>query len=116
MHPAAILLAHAGVLIGALWLAATAGLGRAGAAVAMLLAAGPLLLAVRGLRDGARYTRQWIAIAMVLYVGCGLGETLATQARSPAAILLLFCSAAELLLLLRSLRSAPRASRGSAES
>lgn len=116
MRNTALLTVHAGVLAAAIWLAATAGLGLPGTAFALLLAAGPLLLAVRGLRDGLRYTQQWVALAMVFYVGFGLAETIATQARSPAATLLLFCSIAELLLLLRSLRGAPRAPRGSAES
>ncbi|HSG65410.1 MAG TPA: DUF2069 domain-containing protein [Gammaproteobacteria bacterium] len=116
VHPAAILSVHAGAIAGALWLAATAGLGPAAAAIAMVLATAPLLLAIRGLREGSRYTQQWVAIAMVFYVGVGLAETIAAQGRSLAAILLLFCCATELLLLLRSLRSGPRASRGSAES
>lgn len=107
---------HAGVLLGTLWLAATLGLGPAGALSVAAVGAAPLLAAVPGLRADARYTQQWLTIALVFYVGLGLAETIAAQGSSTAAAVLLFAASAELLLLLRRLRNRGPASRGSTES
>ena len=82
----------------------------------LLIAAGPLALAVRGLAAGSPYTHQWLSIAMVFYVGLGLVETIASQAQSISAIVLLLSSGLELNLLFVMLRRARQASRGSTES
>lgn len=80
---------------------------------ALLISAGPLVLAAKGLYAGSRYTQQWLSIAMVFYVGLGLVETIASQARSLSAIILLLASGIELSLLFITLRRARPASRGS---
>ena len=82
----------------------------------LLIAAGPLVAAARGLYAGSRYTQQWLSIAMVFYVGFGLVETIASQARSLSAIVLLLASGIELSLLFVTLGRARRASRESTES
>ncbi|NIW24335.1 MAG: DUF2069 domain-containing protein [Gammaproteobacteria bacterium] len=79
----------------------------------LLIAAGPLALAVRGLYRNSRYTQQWLSIAMVFYVGLALVETIASQARSPSATIVLLASGIELSLLFITLRRARRASRES---
>jgi uncharacterized membrane protein len=83
---------------------------------AVLIVAGPLALAVRGLCADSRYTQQWLSIAMVFYIGLGLVETIASQAQSLSAIVVLLASGVELALLFVTLRRAPPASRGSTES
>lgn len=113
---AATLSAHAAVLASLVWLVATAGLQPIAAVMAAALGAAPLMLGIPGLRAGRRYTLQWLAIALVFYLGLGVAETIATQARSPAAIALLLASSTELALLLGGLRSGPPTSPGSAES
>ena len=83
--------------------------------VALLISAGPLVLAVKGLYAESRYTQQWLSIALVFYVGLGLVETIASQAASPSAITLLLASGVELSLLFVTLRRARQASRESTE-
>ena len=73
---------------------------------ALLLSAGPLALGVKGLYTGSRYTQQWLSIALVFYVGLGLVETIASQASSSSAIVLLLTSGVELALLFVTLRRA----------
>lgn len=111
-----ILAFHAGVAtsVGALILSLDISApARAGALIAGL---GPLLLGVRGLNRSSRYTRQWLSIAMVCYIGIGLAETIASQGHTLPALLLL-SSTGEFLLLLRALRPPPSTeSRESAES
>jgi uncharacterized membrane protein len=112
---AALIASHIGVLGGTMWLALTLGLGPLGSGAALLLGVAPLLLGIRGLRAESRYTQQWTAIAMVFYLGVGLAETVASQGRSLPAIVLLFASAAEFMLLLNLLKSASPTPRESAE-
>jgi len=80
----------------------------------LLIAAGPLVLAAKGLWADSQYTHQWLSIAMVFYVGFGLVETIASRAQSLGAVVLLLTSGVELALLFIALRRARRASRGSA--
>ncbi len=108
--------AHLGVLGAVIALVISLGLTYVETGGALLISAGPLVLAVNGLRAGARYTQQWLSIAMVFYVGLGLVETIASQAQSPSAIVLLLTSGVELALLFVMLRRARRASLGSTES
>ena len=107
---------HLGVLGAVIALVISLGLTYVETGAALLIAAGPLVLAVNGLRAGSRYTQQWLSIAMVFYVGLGIVETIASQGRSPSAIILLLTSGVELALLFVTLRHARRASRGSTES
>ena len=112
---AATLSAHAAVLGAVSWLAWTAGFGATATVMATALGAAPLIASIPGLMAGRRYTQQWLAIALVFYLGIAIAETIATRARSPAAIALLLTSSTELALLLKALRSEPPESRGSAE-
>lgn len=114
--PAALIICHVCVLGAATWFALTLGLGPAGAGAVLLVCVAPLLLGFSGLRAGSRYTQQWLAISMVFYFGVGLAETIASQARSPAAIMLLLAGAIELVMLLGLLRAGSPAFRESAES
>lgn len=111
-----ILAVHSGLIASIAWLALSFDLKAAAAAATAVVCIAPLLLGIRGLRLESRYTQQWVAIALVFYLGVGLAETIASQARSGPAILLLLTSAIELLMLLSVLRSDPRASGESAES
>jgi len=112
-----ILLAlHACVLGGVVWL--VLGLGLRPAVTVAVLIAGvlPLAAGVRGLIAARRYTRQWLAIVMVFYVGIGLAEMTASLGHSVGAMLLLLSAALELLFLLRSLKTLRPEARESAES
>jgi hypothetical protein len=113
--PRLLLATHLAVVGAYVWTVFDFGFGLAGTAVAGVGVI-PLLGAVRGLIRGARYTRQWLAIAIVFYFGLGLAETVAAQAQSFGAAALLVGSALELLLLLLALSAAPPAPRESVES
>lgn len=110
-----LLIFHLGVLGAVVALVTSFGLTVAAAGAALLVLAGPLVIAIKGLCTGSRYTHQWLSIAMVFYVGLSLAETIASQAESLGAVILLLTSAVELALLFVTLRRAPRVSRGSAE-
>ena len=109
-------LSHICVLGAVIALVSSLDLAMTATGAGLAIAVGPLLLAAKGLYTGSRYTRQWLSILLVFYVGLGLVETIASQGRSVSAAVLLLASAVELGLLFASLRSAPTGSRGSGES
>jgi len=111
-----LLICHLGVAASVCGLAFSLGIGPAGAIAILVGGLLPLALGYRGLLAGSRYTRQWLAIAMVFYFGIGLAETVASLGATLAASALLFTSGAELALLLRALKGAATAPRESKES
>lgn len=111
-----LLIFHFGVLGAVVALVTSLGLTLVYASAVLLVSAGPLALAIKGLYAGSRYTQQWLSIAMVFYVGFGLAETIASQGQSLSAILLLLTSGIELSLLFLTLGRAQRVSRESTES
>lgn len=114
--PIALLACHLGVAAGVCGLAVAARLGPVGTAVLLVGGLVPLLAGLPGLRAGSRYTHQWLAIAMVFYVGFGIAETVASLGSAVAANVLMLASGAELLLLLGVLKRGGPVSRESAES
>jgi len=110
-----LLVVHLGLLGGFIALVISLGLAIVATAAALLIGAGPLVVAIKGIRAGSRYTFQWLSIAMVFYVGLGLVETIASQAQSLGAVIVLLTSGIELALLFVTLRLARQASRESAE-
>lgn len=89
----------------------TVGPGPLGISAMLLGGLAPLVIGYRGLRAGSRYTLQWLAIAMVFYVGVGLAETVASLGATLAATGLTLTSAAELALLLSALKEHSSARR-----
>jgi uncharacterized membrane protein len=114
-RPGTLLANHVAVVGAYVWTVLDFGFGPVGTGIAGVGVI-PLLVGVRGLHRGSRYTRQWLAIAIVFYFGLGLAETVAAQARSVGAAALLVGSALELLLLLLALSGARPAPHESAES
>ena len=111
-----LLLAHLGVAASICGLAYSLPAGPLTATAILVAGLAPLVAGFRGLNRGSHYTQQWLAIAMVFYLGAGLAETVASLGTTLAATALLFTSGAELVLLLRALKRARRAPRESAES
>jgi hypothetical protein len=111
-----LLICHLGVAASVCGLALSLGTGPAGSILILICGLTPLIAGFRGLRAQSRYTQQWLAIAMVFYLGVGLAETVASLGATLAASALLFTSGAELMLLLGALRRPATASRESAES
>lgn len=107
-----LLIFHLGALGAVVALVLALDLTVAATGAALLISAGPLTLAVRGLCTGSAYTQQWLSIALVFYVGLGLVETIASQGQSISAVVLLLTSGVELALLFVTLRRARRGSRG----
>jgi len=111
-----LLVCHLGVAVGIGGLAVSADLGPVGAAVLFVGGLVPLLASLPGLRAGSRYTQQWLAIAMVFYIGFGIAETVASLGGTVAASALMLASGTELVLLLGMLKRGAPASRESTES
>jgi uncharacterized membrane protein len=111
-----LLIFHSGLLGAVVALVTSLDLPFFALGAALLLSAGPLALAIKGICADSNYTQQWLSIAMVFYVGLGLVETIASQAQSLSAIIVLLTSGIELCLLFVRLRRARRASRESTES
>ncbi len=111
-----LLAVHLGLLGAVIAFAMSLELTVVASGAALLISAGPLALAIKGLCAGSRYTQQWLSIAMVFYVGLGLVETIASQAQSLSATIVLLTSGVELALLFITLRRAGRVSRESTES
>jgi len=111
-----LLTCHLGVAASLCGLTLASGLGSPGTLALLVVGLVPLLAALPGLRAGSRYTQQWLAIAMVFYIGFGMAETVASLGSAVAASALMLASGAELVLLLSALRRGVPASRESAES
>ena len=111
-----LLIVHLSLLGAVAALVTSLDLTLAATSAALLIAAGPLALAAKGLCANSRYTQQWLSIAMVFYVGLSLVETIASQAQSLSAIIVFLTSGIELCLLFVTLRRAQRGSRESTES
>lgn len=103
MRPS-LLVCHALLLGACAALVASAPLGTAPRVALLVAVAAPLLLAVPGLLAGRRYTLQWLAILLVLYIGGAMVE-LVVRGRAAAAVLALLAALAELALLLTTLRN-----------
>jgi hypothetical protein len=112
----ALRLCHFSVAASVCGFAMTVGPGALSTSTMLLGGLAPLAIGYRGLRAGSRYTLQWLAIAMVFYVGVGLAETVASLGATLAATGLTLTSATELALLLRALKRPSIAHRESAES
>jgi uncharacterized membrane protein len=79
----------------------------------LVLAAGaalPLIAVLPGLVAQRRYTQQWLAIVLVIYVSAAVMEVIASGATLLPSVVLL-AALIELALLLRLLRTHPRAPR-----
>ena len=109
--PTVLLACHLGVAAAIFGLAISADLGAVGAVVLLVAGLAPLLAGLPGLRAGARHTQQWLALAMVFYIGFGIAETVASLGSAAAASALMLASGAELVLLLGALRRGAPASR-----
>lgn len=101
-----LLAAHLGVLGAVTALVVSLDLTAVATGAALLIGAGPLVLAIGGLWTLRRYTLQWLSIAAVFYVGLGLVETIASQGESLSAAVLLLTSGIELAALFVTLRRA----------
>ena len=69
----------------------------------------PLLLALRGLYNDQRYTYRWLSVVLVIYVGAGSTEVVASQRTAPAAALVMLAALAELCILMILIRNVPSA-------
>jgi uncharacterized membrane protein len=75
----------------------------------------PLVMGLPGLVGCRRQSLQWLALALVIYVGLGTVEVIADS--HPAAVAVLLLALLELALILSLTRARPRQSpRGSGES
>lgn len=105
---------HAAVLatLAVLWL--VLGAGSAATTLGYAALAIPLMLAIPGLARRRRYTLQWLAIYVVVYIGALVVELVASRGAWPAGIALAFAGL-ELVLLLSLLRRRGRAAPGVSE-
>jgi uncharacterized membrane protein len=71
----------------------------------------PLLLAARGLYQDDGRTYQWLGLVLILYVGIGSVEVVASQRASTSAAVVMLTALAEIAVLMSLIRNAPRAPR-----
>lgn len=71
----------------------------------------PLLFAIRGLIRERIDTYRWLSLVLVIYIGAGSTEVVASQRTSAAAVVVMLAALAELGVLLTMIRNAPSARR-----
>jgi uncharacterized membrane protein len=71
----------------------------------------PLLFAIRGLIRERIDTYRWLSLVLVIYIGAGSTEVVASQRTSTAAVVVMLAALAELGVLLTMIRNAPSARR-----
>lgn len=76
---------------------------------ALLIA--PLLIATRGMYSDRRYTYQWLSLVLVICIGAGIVEVVASQRTASAAVVVMLAALAELLILPTLIRNAPSSQR-----
>jgi uncharacterized membrane protein len=77
--------------------------------IVAVLAIVPLLFAAKGLYLDSGRTYQWLSLVLVLYIGIGSVEVIASQRETTSAIAVMMAALAELLLLMSLIRNAPPA-------
>jgi uncharacterized membrane protein len=102
-----LLLTHGVLLFAAAALIWTAGVAVWWRVAWFGIVAAPLLAALPGLLARRRYTLQWLAIVLVIYVAAGVMEVIAAGARLHFATLVLFAALLELALILHLVRREP---------
>lgn len=111
---ATALATHGALAISTAGTIATAASGWPIRAAWLVIALLPLAAATPGLAVGRHYTRQWLALVLVAYVGGGIVEVLAATSRLGFATFMLLAAGLELALLLALIRRGLREPRGSA--
>ena len=71
----------------------------------------PLLFAIRGLIRDQVDTYRWLSLVLVIYIGAGSTEVVASQRASAAAVVVMLAALAELSVLVTMIRNAPSARR-----
>jgi uncharacterized membrane protein len=71
----------------------------------------PLLFATRGLVREQIDTYRWLSLVLVIYIGAGSTEVVASQRTSVAAVVVMLAALAELSVLVTMIRNAPPARR-----
>ena len=71
----------------------------------------PLLFAIRGLIREQIDTYRWLSLVLVIYIGAGSTEVVASQRASAAAVVVMLAALAELSVLVTMIRNAPSAQR-----
>jgi len=70
-----------------------------------------LLFAIRGLIRERINTYRWLSLVLVIYIGAGSTEVVASQRTSAAAVVVMLAALAELGVLVTMIRNAPSARR-----
>lgn len=71
----------------------------------------PLLFAIRGLIREQVDTYRWLSLVLVIYIGAGSTEVVASQRASAAAVVVMLAALAELSVLVTMIRNARSARR-----
>jgi uncharacterized membrane protein len=71
----------------------------------------PLLFSIQGLIREQIDTYRWLSLVLVIYIGAGSMEVVASQRTSAAAVVVMLAALAELSVLVTMIRNAPSVRR-----